>query len=76
MYKWLDNLDIWFETVPNEMFDKLLVSIQWTWNEMTLLSTLVLITLVSIICLIYLNLCDRKKYISRAFWRGYKEGKK
>ena len=53
------------------LVEKLISAIQWSWSQMTLLSGLILIMIIAISFLLWMNLSDRKKLASRAFWRGY-----
>lgn len=71
-YKFLDNADIWFEVLP----DKLIEIIKWYFSQMTALYMLLIIMTISILGLAWLALSDRKKYMSRAFWRGFEKGKR
>lgn len=58
---------IWF--IENN-WDKIIQAIQWSWSQMTLLSGLIIIMILAIAGLSCLALEDRKKCISRAYWRG------
>jgi hypothetical protein len=79
LFCWTDKLDIWyarFESKGEMMFSRLIEAVKWSWDQMTFLSVLILLLIISISGLAWLTLSDRKKYMSRAYWRGFKDGKK
>ena len=47
-------------------------TLYWYWSQMTLLSILLTIIIISILVLTYLAFSDRKRLASRAYWRGYR----
>jgi hypothetical protein len=68
----MDKADSYFTDERGEaMWGKIISAIQWSWSQMTLLSVLIVIMLIAISFLLWINLSDRKKLASRAFWRGY-----
>jgi len=78
-WKPLDRLDTWYaglEPKAEAFFGKLIASIQWSWNQMTLLSVLIIIMIIVVAGLAWLQFADRKKLAHRAYWRGVKYGQK
>jgi cytochrome bd-type quinol oxidase subunit 2 len=77
MFKFLNNWrweseDGMANDIGNIVF-KIWTAIQWSWQQMTLLSALILIMILALIGLTWLTLSDRKKLASRAYWRGFKD---
>lgn len=77
LFCWINKLDAWFTNEKGEaMWGKIIQAIQWSWSQMTLVSGLLLLVIISLIGLAWLSFSDRKRFMSKAYWRGWEDAMK
>ena len=78
-YKFLDTLDLKFEQKDvyiEQWLGSMLGKLRFYWTEYTLLCVFLLAFTIVFLAFVILEFTEHKKMMSRAYWRGYRNGKK